>query len=71
MTNILEGYEPEHKFAADHGASRRTISRYRNMGMPYLVWRGEIYIQVSGARDWLESQVKRRNLRRHRSATAA
>ena len=71
MANILEGYESEEKFAADHGASRRTIARYRNMGMPYLVWRGEIYIQVAGARDWLESQVKRRNSRRNRSPAAA
>jgi hypothetical protein len=71
MTNILEGYEPEHKFAAEHGASRRTIARYRNMGMPYLVWRGEIYIQVAGAREWLGSQIKRHNPRRHRSPAAA
>ena len=71
MTNILEGYEPEHKFAANHGASRRTIARYRNMGMPYLVWRGEIYIHIAGAREWLNSQLKRRNPRRHRSPAAA
>ncbi len=71
MANILDGYEPEDKFAADNGVSRRTIWRYRNAGMPYLIWRGEIYIQITGAREWLESQVKRRNQRRTRSPVAA
>jgi hypothetical protein len=71
VTNILDGYEPEDKFAADNGVSQRTIWRYRNAGMPYLIWRGQVYIQVSGAREWLASQVKRRNQRRNRSPVAA
>jgi hypothetical protein len=59
--NILTGYVRESEFAATHGTSQRTISRYRNAGMPFVTWGGAIYIHVDGARDWLARRVRRRN----------
>ena len=57
---ILEGYEPEQDFARKNGnTSRKTISRYRKLGLPYVMWNGQVYIHVAGARDWLMSRTKR------------
>jgi hypothetical protein len=60
-SNILSGYVRQSRFAVDNDTCERTIARYRSMGLPFLMWSGEVWIHVEGAREWLESRVKRRN----------
>lgn len=68
-TSILDGYVKESVFAAANNISHRTSARYRLMGMPYLVWGGEIYVNVDGARGWLLSRTRQRNQPRRRGKT--
>ncbi len=63
---ILDGYVKEPVFAADNNISHRTSARYRLMGLPYLVWGGEVYINVEGAREWLLDRTRQRNQPRRR-----
>jgi hypothetical protein len=62
--NILAGYVKQTDFASTHGISTRTSKRYRALGMPWLIWGGEIYIHLEGASTWLKSRVRRNNQRR-------
>ena len=64
--SILDGYIKESVFAAANNISHRTSARYQLMGLPYLVWGGEVYINVAGARDWLMSRTQQRNQPRRR-----
>jgi hypothetical protein len=61
--SILEGYASEEDFAAANHINPRTIARYRNQpdGLPHVKWAGRIYIDVAGARVWLEKRTIRRN----------
>jgi hypothetical protein len=68
-SSILDGYVKESVFAADNNISHRTSARYRLMGLPYLVWGGEVYINIAGARDWLMARTRRRNQPRSRGKT--
>jgi hypothetical protein len=61
--SILDGFVPEEDFAEAHNVNPRTVARYRNQpgGMPYVKFGGRIYIDVAGARMWLEKRTIRRN----------
>ena len=61
--SILDGYVKESVFAVSNNISKATSARYRHAGLPYLVWGGEIYISVAGARDWLAGRSRKRNTR--------
>jgi hypothetical protein len=60
-TDILSGYIRDHDFAATYNISTRTIWRYRQAGLPYVIFGGEVWINAAGARQWLESRERRRN----------
>jgi hypothetical protein len=64
--SILDGYVREPDFALDNNISPRTSARYRQLGMPFTKWGGEIYIHIAGARDWLISRTKRQGVSRTR-----
>jgi hypothetical protein len=66
MTNILDGYQWEREFARDHDIHPRTIARYRNEpdGLPFVEFGGKIFIDVAGARKWIENRTRSRNPRR-------
>jgi hypothetical protein len=70
-TNILDGYIREPIFAADNDICRRTCARYRGMGLPFLIWGGEVYVHVEGAREWLLGRTRRRNQPRAKASRAA
>jgi hypothetical protein len=57
-------YVKEGKFATANKIARRTVARMRQEGLPYLMWAGEIYIHVPGARDYLRGRIKRRTRRK-------
>jgi hypothetical protein len=61
--NILDGFLPEEDFAKANGICRRTSARYRKQpdGLPYTEFGGRIFIDVPGARAWLERRVRRPN----------
>jgi hypothetical protein len=69
--SILDGYMKEPDFAAANDISPRTSSRYRLMGMPYLMWGGEVYVNVQGAREWLLDRTRQRNQPRRRGMSKA
>jgi hypothetical protein len=66
MTSVLEGFEPEKKFAVDNEISDRTIKNYRKLpdGLPYVMWGGRVYIPIEKARAWLERRINHPNQRR-------
>jgi hypothetical protein len=47
---------------------KRTTKRYRDLGLPWLFWSGEVFIGPEDEADiFLASLVKRRNTRRKRA----
>jgi hypothetical protein len=61
---LTEDFVPEADFAAANNINPRTSKRYRDAGMPYLEWGGRIYINVPGAKKFVEARVRRANPRR-------
>jgi hypothetical protein len=64
--SILDGYVKEQEFSVANGISNKTCARYRLMGLPYITWGAQIYINVAGARDWLMARTQQRNQPRRR-----
>jgi hypothetical protein len=62
----LDGFEKEPLWAANHDISRRTSQRYRNEGLPFLMWGNEVYIPLDKGREFILSRVRRRNPTRAR-----
>jgi hypothetical protein len=62
--NILADYVAQSDFAQTHRISPRTVARYRNAGMPWIMWGGEIYIHIEGAATWLKGRIRHSNQRR-------
>jgi hypothetical protein len=60
--NILEDFQPQDEFAAEHGVSEHTVARYRKEpdGLPYAVFGGKIHIHLPGAREWMAKRIRRR-----------
>jgi hypothetical protein len=61
---LLEGYIAEADLAAEPGAPcKRTLARYRTEpdGLPYLRFRGRVYIPIDEGREWLKRRVRRPN----------
>jgi hypothetical protein len=70
--DFLDKYERETNWALAQGITCRTSKRYRDQGMPFLMWGGCVYIPKDQAREWIEGRIQRRNPRRQkRQATAA
>ena len=63
---FLAEYEKESDWAEGHGISQRTAKRYRDLGLPFLVFGGFVWIPRREGRAWIASRVKRRNARRQR-----
>jgi hypothetical protein len=66
--DFLADYEKEANWAAGHGISQRTASRYRALGLPFLTFGGYVWIPKREGRDWIASRVRRRNPRRRQAA---
>jgi hypothetical protein len=66
--DFLADFEKEADWAAGHGISQRTASRYRALpnGLPFLFFGGYVWIPKREGREWIASRVKRHNLRRQR-----
>jgi hypothetical protein len=62
---FLAQYMRESDWANSHGITQRTVARYRDRGLPYLMFAGYIWIPKQEGRAWIASRVKRRNSRRH------
>jgi hypothetical protein len=60
--NILEDFQPQDEFAAEHGVSTHTLARYRLEpdGLPYAMFAGKVYIHLPGARKWMAKRIRRR-----------
>jgi hypothetical protein len=58
---LSDEYVLESQFADENEIHQRTSARYRQLGMPYLEYRGRIYIHIPGGRKWLEGRVRRLN----------
>jgi hypothetical protein len=65
---FLDMYERETTWAPAQGITQRTSKRYRDQGMPYLLWGGIVYIPKREGREYIASRVRRRNPRRRRPA---
>jgi hypothetical protein len=66
---LLEGYIAEDDLAADPGAPcKRTLARYRSEpdGLPYVKFRGRVYIPIDEGRAWLARRIRRPNPARQR-----
>jgi hypothetical protein len=60
--SFLDGFEKEPLWAANHGISRRTATRYRlHEGLPFLMWGNEVYIPLDKGREFILSRVRRQN----------
>ena len=62
QTNILDDFQPQDEFAAEHDVSEHTVARYRKepAGLPYVMFGGKIYIHIPGAREWMAQRIRRR-----------
>jgi hypothetical protein len=70
--DFLERYEREATWAPAQGITYRTSKRYRDKGMPFLMWGGCVYIPKAEASEWIAGRIQRRNPpRRRRQATSA
>jgi hypothetical protein len=60
--SILEDFQPQSAFAAEHGVSEHTIARYRKEpnGIPYALFGGKVHIYLPGAREWMARRIRRR-----------
>jgi hypothetical protein len=61
---LLEGYIAEDNLAAEPGSpSKRTLARYRAEadGLPYMMFRGRVYIPIDEGRAWLKRRIRRPN----------
>jgi hypothetical protein len=57
---ILEGFTPKQTFADANHVTPRTVDRFRQEGLPWVRWAGQIYIgPLDEARAWLMSRVRR------------
>jgi hypothetical protein len=61
--HILDGFAPEPIWCEINHLKRRTAARYRKQGMPFVLWNGQVWIDVKGSREFLLSRVKRPPLR--------
>jgi hypothetical protein len=57
--DFLSEYERETNWAPSVGITKRTSKRYRDQGMPYLLWGGIVYIPRREGREFIASRVKR------------
>jgi hypothetical protein len=64
--DFLAEYDKESNWAKGHGISQRTAKRYRELGLPFLIFGGLVWIPRREGRAWIASRVKRRNPRRQR-----
>ena len=62
--NILEDFQPQDEFAAANGLSEHTVSRYRLLGLPWMLWGGRVHIHLPGARKFIADRIRRRSPRR-------
>jgi hypothetical protein len=58
--NILEGYQRETEFAAEHDVTQRTVKRYRSEpnGLPWLKFGGKVYIHIEGGKQRLRRRLR-------------
>jgi hypothetical protein len=68
--DFLSEYERETNWAPSVGITKRTSKRYRDQGMPYLLWGGIVYIPRREGREFIASRVKRRNAPRRKRQAA-
>ena len=55
--NLLSDFTPQTEWARTHNTTTRTVGRYRQQGLPWILWNGEVWIgpnavrRTSGGRD--------------------
>ena len=52
-------YTPQPEWSAKHNISDRTTARYRQLGLPFLVFGGRIYIPNRECDEWIRSRICR------------
>jgi hypothetical protein len=58
--NLLRDFTPQGDFARAHRTTTRTLGRYRQQGLPWMYWNGEVWIGPNAeARDFILSRVRR------------
>ena len=58
--NLLRDFTPQGDFARAHKTTTRTIGRYRQQGLPWILWNGQVQIGPNAeAREWLLGRVRR------------
>ena len=68
---FLSEYERETSWTRAQGITYRTNKRYRDKGMPFLMWGGCVYIPKEEARQWIAGRIQRRNPPRRRRQAAS
>jgi hypothetical protein len=61
LSTLLDGYIAEDELAAEPNAPcKRTLARYRAEpdGLPYMRFRGRVYIPIKEGREWLRRRVR-------------
>lgn len=64
LSTLLDGYIAEDELAAEPNAPcKRTLARYRAEpdGLPYMRFRGRVYIPIKEGREWLKRRVRHPN----------
>jgi hypothetical protein len=59
-------FTPEPEWSARHNISTRTTARYRQLGLPFLLFGGRIYIPNREGDEWIRSRIRRPNRPRGR-----
>jgi hypothetical protein len=58
--NLLHDFTPQDDWAREHNTTPRTAGRYRQQGLPWTLWNGQVYIGPKAeARQWLLGRVRR------------
>jgi hypothetical protein len=67
MSDLLHSeFTPEPTWSAKHEISARTTARYRQLGLPYMVFGGRIYIHNREGDEWIRARIRRPNRPRGR-----
>lgn len=62
-------YWKQKRWAKDRNINSRTVERYRQRGLSWLPWGGEIYIPEAEGDEFIASRVIRRNTPRRQRQT--
>jgi hypothetical protein len=57
MSSLLQDYKLQSDFANEENISEKTASRYRAEGLPWVRWRGKIWIHIPGSKQFLANRT--------------